>query len=82
MTRFAFNVHRVIAGIFVLAIVLSGANYYLDIGFFGRSAKGICLAVLALFLAYALFLAPTRQDMREHNELKGRAAMRKPDKEE
>ena len=66
MTRFTYNLHRILAGILLIAILFSMANYYLDLGFFGRGAKGVLIFVVGLMLAYGTFFAPTRRDMREH----------------
>ncbi|MEO8061578.1 MAG: hypothetical protein ABI821_02400 [Pseudomonadota bacterium] len=65
MTQFTYNAHSFLAGIFVLAILFSTANYYFDFGFFGRGAKGVVLAVLGLFIVYGYFFSPTRDEMRE-----------------
>jgi hypothetical protein len=73
MTRFVYNAHRVLAGAFVLAIIFSGTNYYLELGFFGRSAKGVVIAVLALFLIYVTFFSPTREDMKMHARTRTRS---------
>lgn len=66
MTRLTYNLHRIFAGLFLLMLLFSGADYYLDLGFFGRGAKGILILVLALGVIYGTFFSPTRQDMREH----------------
>lgn len=68
MTRFAYNVHRTVAGVFVAATAFFGANYYLDLGFPGRGAKLVLIAILLLFTIYGGFFAPTRQEMRNQRE--------------
>jgi hypothetical protein len=78
MTRSIYNAHRVLAGVFVLAILFSAANYYLELGFFGRGAKGVVLVILGLFLIYASCFSPTREDMREHRSARKAAKERHP----
>jgi hypothetical protein len=70
MTRFAYNVHRSVAGVFLIAIVFSGANYYLDLGLPGQGAKLVLISILLLFTVYGGFFAPTRQEMRDQREAK------------
>jgi hypothetical protein len=40
MKHSTFNRYRSFAGLFLLVILFCGANYYLELGFFGRGAKG------------------------------------------
>lgn len=66
MTKLTYNLHRIFAGLLLLVLVFAGADYYLDLGFFGRGAKGILILGMALVVIYGAFFSPTRQDMREH----------------
>ena len=68
MTRLAYNLHRVLAGILLVALLFSAANYYSDLGLFGRGAKGVLLLVLFVMVIYGMFFSPTRQDMRDHRD--------------
>jgi hypothetical protein len=70
MTRFAYNVHRAVAGVFLTATVFFGANYYLDLELPGRGAKLVLITILLLFTIYGGFFAPTRQEMRDQREAK------------
>ena len=65
MTRLSYNLHRILAAVLLVLISFSAVNYYIDRGFFGRSAKGVLLLVLGVTVIYGGFFAPTRQDMRE-----------------
>jgi hypothetical protein len=67
MTKLAYNLHRLFALLLLLLVFFAGADYYLDLGFFGhRVSKGVLILAIALMVVYGSFFAPTRQDMREH----------------
>jgi hypothetical protein len=66
MTRFTFEVHRIVAGIFLVAGLLAAGNYYLEWGYFGARAKGLLFLLMMVFIVYFYRFAPTAQDMREH----------------
>lgn len=66
MTRSTYNRHRIFAVCLLLVLLFSVANYYLDLDFFGRGAKGILLLAMAVIVVYGAFFSPTREDMREH----------------
>jgi len=68
MTRFAYNIHRAVAGVFLIAIVFSAVNYYLDFGFLGQRSKLVLILVVLLFAIYGALFAPTRQEMRDQRE--------------
>jgi uncharacterized membrane protein YeiB len=68
MKRSTFNRHRLFSGFLFLVILFCAANYYLDLGFFGRGARlAVVLATAAIFV-HGCFFSPTRQDMREYRE--------------
>lgn len=48
--------------------VLSAANYYLELGFFGRGAKGLVILSIGLVVFWGAFFAPTRQELREDRD--------------
>ena len=68
MTRFKYSIHIVFAVVFLVLLLLSTANYYLDLGFFGRGAKGVMLVVLGLFVVYAAYFVPSRADVQAHRD--------------
>jgi uncharacterized membrane protein len=68
MKRSTYNLHRSLAGVFLAVGLFAGVNYYFDLGFFGRGAKGVLVLILLLFVIYGGFFAPTRQDMREYRD--------------
>ncbi|MGH8187995.1 MAG: hypothetical protein ACREUC_15655 [Steroidobacteraceae bacterium] len=69
MTRLAYNLHRVFAGLLLLLVLFAGANYYLDLGLLGhRASKGILILAIGVIVVYGAFFSPTRQNMREHKE--------------
>jgi hypothetical protein len=70
MTKLTYNLHRAFTGLLLLVVVLAMANYYLDLGLFGRGrgAKGVLILAMSVGVVYWYFFAPTRQDMREHRD--------------
>lgn len=70
MTKFAYNLHRAFAWILLVVLILGALNFYLDLGYFGRGAKGVFLLILFVGVIYAMFLAPTRQERRSQKEAK------------
>jgi hypothetical protein len=70
--KLAYGLNRVTAGIFLVAILFAMANYYFDLGFFRRGAKAVLTTVIAMFVIYGAFFAPTRQEMREHRDARRR----------
>jgi hypothetical protein len=66
MTRSTFNRHRMFAGFLLLVLVLAAANYYLDLGYFGRAARLLVVLATAAVFVYVSCFSPTLEDMREH----------------
>lgn len=66
MTKSTYNAHRIVAGVFLIVGVFSIVNYYLELGFFGRGAKGVLIVNALLFAIYGAFFAPTREERQEH----------------
>jgi hypothetical protein len=67
MTKSAFDLHRIIAGILFVVILFAAADYYLELGFFGRGAKGILLLAMGVLVIYGMFFSPKRNDTSEHS---------------
>jgi hypothetical protein len=70
MTKFAYRAHRILQAVFTAVGLFALANFYLDLGFFGRGAKGVLLSVMGVFVIYAAYFVPTRQDVHEHSRRK------------
>ena len=70
MKLLSYRLHQLVAGLFLVALLSSGANYMFEFGFFGRAAKAVAAMILLLFVIYATFFAPTRQQMREYQDVK------------
>jgi hypothetical protein len=70
LTRFAFNLHRLLAGAFLLVFLFAAADSYFELGFFGQYAKGVVVFGIGVVVIYGLFLGPTRADMREHGRVR------------
>lgn len=49
-----------------IASTISFANFYLDLGYLGKLARGILLGIGLIGLFYALFLTPSNSEFREH----------------
>ena len=80
MTKFAYNLHRVFAGLILLLILLAGADYYLDLGFVGRrTSKGVLILCIVLMVVYGTFFSATRKDMQEYKE--ARKAVKETDRQ-
>lgn len=63
--KLPYTWNRALAGLLLVAILFSAANYYLELGFFGRRAKLVMVLVLGAITAYGAFVMPTRQEMQE-----------------
>ena len=70
MKLLTYRLHQLIAGLFLVALLFSGTNYMFGFGFFGRAAKAVAAVVLLLFVIYAAFFAPTRQQIGEYPDVK------------
>ncbi len=68
MTKSTYTLHMIIVYILLAALAFSAANYYLDLGFFRRGAKGALVLVIGVGIVWCLFFAPTRQDRLEHKQ--------------
>ena len=70
MSTLSFNGKRVVLGIGLLACLLCVANYYLNLGVFGRFGKH---AVIVSFIVLALvqhYIGPTLSEVREYRDKK------------
>ena len=43
-------------------------NYYFDLGFFGRGAKGLLILTIGIGVVWGAYFAPTRQELSEDHE--------------
>ena len=66
MTKFTYNAHRILAGVWLIEGLFSIANYYFELGLLGRGGKGILILNVCLFAVYGAFFAPTREERQKH----------------
>lgn len=64
--RTSYNVRIVASTLLSIVAAASFANYYLDLGWFARSAKGVAIGIGLAGVLYALFVTPTKSEFREH----------------
>lgn len=60
--------HRTIGVSLALMTAFFMSNYYLDLGFFGRGAKGLLILTIGLGVVWGAFFAPTRRELREDRD--------------
>jgi hypothetical protein len=65
-----YNRKRLVAGLLLLLVVASGANYYLNLGFIPRFAKLLMMFVVLATLVYIVRFGPTRDEMERHRNRK------------
>jgi hypothetical protein len=68
--KLPYNLNRALAGLLLAALLFAAADYYLELGFFGHSAKLVMILVLGVVVAYGVFVMPTRQEMQDHRNAK------------
>jgi uncharacterized membrane protein YdfJ with MMPL/SSD domain len=68
--KLPYNWNRALAGLLLLAVLFASADYYLELGVFGRSAKLVMILVLFVIALYGAFVMPTRQEMQDHGRAK------------
>jgi hypothetical protein len=68
-----YLLHRIGAGIFIAIYLPFAVDVIFNLGYFGRTGKGIAVLMLGLGLVYLYGFSPTRIDMEEHRERKWRA---------
>ena len=66
MPKLSYNQNRVVAVILLALLLFSAVNDYFELAIFGLG-KGFLAVVLLLSVVWGAFFAPTRQEMREHN---------------
>lgn len=76
VSKLSLNSKRVIIGIGLCVCILSAANYYLDLGVFGRFGKPIMLISLLAMLLFQRFVGPTFDEITEYRNKKRDAAPR------
>lgn len=69
MKKLTYTQTRVAGGLLILASVVCLANYYLDLGYFGRFGLHALLFATALLLLFSA-IAPTAQQMKRERELR------------
>ena len=67
MTRTRYNIHLCVSGIFFVTSIFNLVNVYLDLGYFGHSAKGIMITTFLVGLAYLTWFGPTKRDVEERS---------------
>jgi uncharacterized membrane protein len=65
-----YNRKRLVAGLLLLFNISSGANYYLNLGFFPRFAKPLMMLAVLATLVYIMRFGPTRDEMERHRNRK------------
>jgi hypothetical protein len=68
MRTLAFNQKRLIVGVALAAALFSVANYYLDLGVFGRFGKHMIAASFVVLFLSMRYAGPTITEVREYRE--------------
>jgi hypothetical protein len=68
--RLSFNGKRILVAIALCTALICLANYYLDLGLFGRLDKKILVMSVGLLIIVALFFAPSIKDMEDYRDKK------------
>lgn len=58
--------HRIFGISLALWVAFLLTNYYLELGFFGRGAKGLMILTIGVGCAWGAFFAPRREELREN----------------
>jgi len=66
----SLNGKRVVVGIGFCVCLLSAANYYLDLGAFGRFGKPVMLISLLVILLFQRFVGPSFSEIQEYRDKK------------
>jgi len=64
----SYNQKRAIGAVLFVPTVFCPANYYLNLGFFGRFAPHVMIACIFLAIIYMRFFAPSPREIREHKK--------------
>lgn len=72
MTKLKYNLHRVFGCVLSVLLLLLAANYYLDLGLFGRAAKMLMILVMGVVVVWGTFFFPTRQEREEYEQARSR----------
>jgi hypothetical protein len=65
-----YNQKRLVAGLLLLLVVSSAANYYLNLGFFPRFAKLLMMLVVLATLVYVFRFGLSRDEMERYRSRK------------
>lgn len=65
-----YNQKRLVAVALLLFVVLSAANYYLNLGILPRLAKFLVMFGVLMVLVYIFRFGPTREEMEEYRRKK------------
>lgn len=58
MAKISNSIRRAIGAVVFVLLLAAFANYYLDLGYVGRHAKGLVILMTGVGLLYASFLFP------------------------
>jgi hypothetical protein len=64
MTKLSYRLHKTLQVAFLSVGSFAAANYYMELGFFGRAAKGVMLGIMIAFVVYAAYFVPSLHDER------------------
>jgi hypothetical protein len=70
MTKLSFNGKRVVLGIGLLVCLLCVANYYLNLGVFGRFAKQAVIVSFIVLVIVQHYIGPSLSEVREYRDKK------------
>lgn len=72
MSKISFNNKRVFLGISLLVCLLCVANYYMNLGIFGRFAKHAVIVSFILLVVVQHFIGPALSEVQECRDNKKR----------
>ena len=64
--RMSYNARLLVSVFLSLACAASCANYFLELGIFGASARKVFYSLGIVGVLYAVFLTPEKAEFREH----------------
>jgi hypothetical protein len=70
MSKLSFNGKRVVLGIWLLECLFCVANYYLNMGVFGRFAKQAVIVSFIVLVIVQHFMGPSLSEVREYRDKK------------
>ena len=70
MSRLSFNGKRILVAIALSITLICLANYYLDLGLFGRFDKKVLVMSVGALIVVVLFFGPTIKEMQDYRDRK------------